>query len=103
MLSWYRRARWLALGAIAGFACDYDDTAEALLLPPMVVGMAVISWFALSNAVGVGGAVGYLLVVVAAGFGIMFSIMAVLLLGATAVYATQTTELPAGEEVVTRE
>jgi hypothetical protein len=103
MLDGYRRFRWLTLGAIAKVACDYDGTSDAVLMPVVTAALGAICWFAVAQALAVGTLWAYGLAAIATPIAGLVTVLTVFSIGASIVYATQATELPANEEVVTRE
>ena len=102
-MKWYQRLRWAFLGMVAEMACDYDDTVGAVAMPLVSAGMALICWYAVLQGALTGTLVSYGIVALATPIATLMTILAGFASAASVVYATQTTELPAGQEVVTRE
>lgn len=96
------RVRWVFLGEVAQIACEYDDTSDALIIPIMSGLLATTLWFAASEAFRLGTPSGFILTLCASLYGVVLTGLAIVSTVATVVYATQPTELPAGEEVVRR-
>jgi hypothetical protein len=103
---WYRRARWLFLGEVAEAVEGYDSAADAIGMPVLGCAVAALLWIGTVEigAYTVGGPITSSVAQFGAAFiaGIFTGLTAVHIC-ASVVYATQTTELPAGQEVVTRE
>jgi hypothetical protein len=103
---WYRRARWVVLGEVAKAVEEYESAADAIAMPVFGCAATMLLWIGTIElgAYTAGGpivssAAQFSAAVIA---GIFTAQMAVQVC-ASVVYATQTTELPAGQEVVTRE
>ena len=103
---WYRRARWVFLGQVAEAVEDYESAADAIGMPMLGCAVATLLWIGTVEigAYSVGGPIASS----AAQFGAaaiagIFTAQMAVQVCASFVYATQTTELPGGQEVVTRE
>jgi hypothetical protein len=103
---WYRRGRWMFLGQVAEAVEDYESAADAIGMPVMACAVATLLWVGAIElgAYTAGGpivsSVAQFSAAVIAG---IFTAQMTVQVYASFVYATQTTELPAGQEVVTRE
>jgi hypothetical protein len=103
---WYRRARWVFLGEVAEAVEGYDSAADAIGMPLLGWAVASLLWIG-TIEIGAYAAGGPILTRFAQFGGAIiagvFTGVAAVHICASVVYATERTELPANEEVVTRE
>jgi hypothetical protein len=106
-MKWYQRLRWLFLGHVAEVACEYDKNGDDILfvatMPFITAAMAAVFLLTTVQTFALGTIAGYIAAAVMALCAAIGAVMTVIAAAASVVYATQTTELPPGEEVVTRE
>jgi hypothetical protein len=103
---WYRRARWVFLGNVAEAVEEYDSAADAIGMPVLACAVATLLWVGTIelSAYTVGGPITSSVAQFgAAAIAGLFTGVTAVHICASVVYATQTTELPTGQEVVTRE
>jgi len=103
---WYRRARWVVLGEVAKAVEEYESAADAIAMPVFGCAATMLLWIGTLEigAYTVGGPIASSIAQFGAAViaGTSTAVTAVSIC-ASVVYATERTELPANEEVVTRE
>lgn len=101
-----RRLLWLFKGHVAKEVEEYEDVGDAIFVPILAGAVSSILWIG-ALEIGtytIGGQLAAEVARFSAGLVAgMSTYLFVVLVCASAVYATERTELPAGEEVTTRE
>lgn len=90
----YRRFKWAFLGIVAEEVHDLDDTIEAVVLPPLAAVVAAGMWYFAHGMLTSGELLLEVVGVLATAIASTFTVLSVIAVSASVVYARQETELP---------